>query len=423
MNNSENYYTAGKSLGLFALTATLVMTELNISTLVGFSSLGYLYGFSALSLGIVFLVGLLFYSFSVAKKWKNFDAICVSEFFSQRYNRAFGLMVALCLLIAMTGVGANFIYSTTIYLQEIFPNYNHWLISGVACSLMLLFTIRDGLIRIVKIDKLSFILSLILFVYLGYLVYKAGISSFKHISSQEVTLPFSFPISLAFLTAFTYIFSPWYGQKIFAAKSKKTAFYAVMIAAFIVSLIYLIAVYTTAKYAGMINLSNPNKAFTSIVTTLFSRPILVTFYIVMFLIALTTIVALWNIMASMCFVHFQRNKSEKKNIITVIIIAILSYTLANTFIDQVLDKMLLFNIPIAALAFSLLYGFYGSRTNFLGAILSTIVGIVSALYCYLLFKQEEFVFYWSFICIPLSFIVGYLPVITDKYRRLLRVKN
>ncbi|EKM91661.1 Sodium-solute symporter family protein, partial [Francisella tularensis subsp. tularensis 70102010] len=42
---------------------------------------------------------------------------------------------------------------------------------------------------------------------------------------------------------------------------------------------------------------------------------------------------------------------------------------------------------------------------------------------YLLFKQEEFVFYWAFICIPLSFIVGYLPVITDKYRRLLRVKN
>ncbi|MDE5016693.1 sodium:solute symporter, partial [Francisella tularensis subsp. holarctica] len=81
---------------------------------------------------------------------------------------------------------------------------------------------------------------------------------------------------------------------------------------------------------------------------------LVPFSIVMFLIALTTIVALWNILASMCFVHIQRNKSEKKNIISVIIIAILSYTLANTFIDQVLDKMLLFNFPIAALAFSLL---------------------------------------------------------------------
>ncbi|MBD2809077.1 sodium:solute symporter, partial [Francisella tularensis] len=67
MNFAENYYTAGKSLDLFDLTATLVMTELNISTLVGLSSLGSLYGISALSLGSVLLVGLLFYSFSVAK--------------------------------------------------------------------------------------------------------------------------------------------------------------------------------------------------------------------------------------------------------------------------------------------------------------------------------------------------------------------
>lgn len=44
----------GKSLGIFALTETLVMTELNISTLIAFLNLGYLYGFSALSLGMIF---------------------------------------------------------------------------------------------------------------------------------------------------------------------------------------------------------------------------------------------------------------------------------------------------------------------------------------------------------------------------------
>ncbi|MDE4988529.1 sodium:solute symporter, partial [Francisella tularensis subsp. holarctica] len=76
------------------------------------------------------------------KKLKNFDAICVSEFFSISYNRAFGLMVALCLIIAMKGFGANFIYSTTIYLQEILTNYNNWLIRGLASSLILFFTIR-----------------------------------------------------------------------------------------------------------------------------------------------------------------------------------------------------------------------------------------------------------------------------------------
>ncbi|MEY8715462.1 sodium:solute symporter [Francisella philomiragia] len=419
MNNSENYYTAGKSLGLFALTATLVMTELNISTLIGFSSLGYLYGFSALSLGIVFLVGLLFYSFSVAKKWKNFDAISVSEFFSQRYNPVFGLVVALCLLTAMAGFGANFIYSTTIYLQEIFPAYNHWLISGVACSLMLLFTIRDGLLVIVKIDKLSFLLSIVLFIYLGYSAYNADASALGYINNAQIpTLPVSFSISLAILTAFTYILSPWYGQKIFAAKSKKVAFYAVLITSFIVSLIYLIAVYTTAKYAGVISSTNPDEAFVYIVRNLFSKPMLVIFYLMMFMIALTTIAALWNTMASMCSVHFQDNKSEHKNIITVMIIAIFSYILANTFIDQVLDKMLLFNIPIAALAFSLLYGFYGSKANLLGAILSTVIGVISALCCYLIFNQDDFVFYWASVCIPLSFMIGYLPVVLGYFKKL-----
>lgn len=138
---------------------------------------------------------------------------------------------------------------------------------------------------------------------------------------------------------------------------------------------------------------------------------LVIFYIVIFLIALTTIAALWNTMVSMYFVHFHKHKTDKNNIITVVVIVILSYMVANTFIDRVLDKMLLFNIPIAALAFSLLYGFYGSKPNLLGAILSTIVGVVSALCCYLIFNQEDFVFYWAFICITLSFVVGYLPII------------
>ncbi len=76
MSKSEDYYAVGKSLGIFALTETLVMTELNISTLIAFLSLGYLYGFSALSLGMIFLISLLFYSFAAAKKWKNFDVIC-----------------------------------------------------------------------------------------------------------------------------------------------------------------------------------------------------------------------------------------------------------------------------------------------------------------------------------------------------------
>ncbi|MGQ4005399.1 hypothetical protein QIW49_02785 [Francisellaceae bacterium CB300] len=94
-------------------------------------------------------------------------------------------------------------------------------------------------------------------------------------------------------------------------------------------------------------------------------------------------------------------------------IAILSYLVATLFIDHILDKMLLFNIPIASLAFSLLYGFYGKKKNLVGAVLSTAVGIVVAVALYLCFDQQSFVFYWAFLCMPLVFIVGFLPLIVD----------
>ena len=79
---------------------------------------------------------------------------------------------------------------------------------------MLLFTIRDGLLVIVKIDGLSCLLSIVLFIYLEYLEYNVDASTLVYINNaQTQTLPVSFSISLAILTAFTYILSPWYGQK------------------------------------------------------------------------------------------------------------------------------------------------------------------------------------------------------------------
>lgn len=55
-------------------------------------------------------------------------------------------------------------------------------------------------------------------------------------------------------------------------------------------------------------------------------------------------------MSSMYFVHFHKHKTDKNNIITVVVIVILSYMVANTFIDRVLDKMLLFNIPNSSIS-------------------------------------------------------------------------
>ncbi|QIW09729.1 sodium:solute symporter [Francisella sp. LA112445] len=414
-NNSpvSNYYTAGKKVGFFALTATLVMTELNTSTLIGFSSLGYNYGFSAISLGLVFLFGLFFYAITVAKKWKNFDAISVTEYFGYRYNKAFGIFAAICLWVAMLGFGANFIHSITVCLEVIFPGHSKALITFIACLVMFIATINSGLKSIIQIDKISFVLSLILFLFLWFYFYKYGQQGIIINVKSHAGLPISFSLSLVVLTCFTYILSPWYGQKIFSAKSPKVAFYAMLVTAILVSLFYVVAIFITASFSKRLDLANPDLALASIIAGKLPLAIQIYFYIVIFLIATTTIAALWNTMASVIFAHSNCTKTTNSNRVLVLFIAILSYLIATFFIDHILDKMLLFNIPIAALSFSLIYGFYGKSKNFIGAILSTIVGIVVAVVLYLTFDQAVFVFYWAFVCIPIIFVVGLLPVIIE----------
>ena len=108
-HTAQEYFVSNRKTTLFALIATLVMTELNTSTLVGFASLGYIYGFSAGLLAFVFLIGLLFYAISVAKKWKQFDGISVTTYFEKRYNPFIGYLTAIILLVAMIGFSANYI--------------------------------------------------------------------------------------------------------------------------------------------------------------------------------------------------------------------------------------------------------------------------------------------------------------------------
>jgi len=54
IKNKETYSLAGRNIGIFSLSATLVMTEFNTTTLIPFSALGYLAGLKALLLPEVF---------------------------------------------------------------------------------------------------------------------------------------------------------------------------------------------------------------------------------------------------------------------------------------------------------------------------------------------------------------------------------
>ncbi len=62
VNSNEDFLVAGRSLGLFTLVATVVMTEFNTATMVGYSSFGYQAGMYSQLIVISMFLGFVFYT-------------------------------------------------------------------------------------------------------------------------------------------------------------------------------------------------------------------------------------------------------------------------------------------------------------------------------------------------------------------------
>ena len=126
VTSTADYLVASRSLGLWPLVATLVMTEFNTSTLLSFSAAGYRAGPMALALPLVFLIGLLFYTVAVSRAWKRFDRLSVAELFSERYDASMGRLASALLLLAMTGFSATYVKSLTLIFVPLMPTMPVW---------------------------------------------------------------------------------------------------------------------------------------------------------------------------------------------------------------------------------------------------------------------------------------------------------
>lgn len=411
-SSSQSYFVSDKNTPLFALIATLVMTELNTSTLVGFASMGYIFGPSASLLACVFLAGLMFYAMTVAKKWKQFDGITVTTYFTERYNPTIGRIAAIILLTTMLGFSANFLKSVTVLFQPLFSGLSPWSLSAIFCTLMLFITLRGGLKSIIRIDIISFLITLILFPLLYWFSSNNGVPH-APLDPTADTFPHHIILSHSIITMFTYILAPWYGQKIFAARCEKTAFKAVFISAIIISAIYALAI-LSAHWAAVdpnANLSNPQEAIPYIIHHALPPILQGVMYSMLFFVAATTIVGLWNTIASVFMAHHTkslRDVSLKSSILITAGVAFVSYFGANLFIDQIMEKLILCNVPIAALSFSLLGGFYWKNVTPTASLASMTTGIVGGIFCYLYFDTSEYAWYWAIYVIPLHFAVGVL---------------
>lgn len=430
VHNQDEYLLAGRHTSLLPLVATLVMTEFNTATLISFSSLGYVASYWALSMAFIFLVGLVFYTLVVAKKWKQFNGVSVAHFFAVRYGRGLELLVASVLFLAMLGFSAAYVKSLTLLFLPLL-NWNTFVLSAGLIGLVLVLTLRGGLNSIIHLDMISFVFVVLFFPTLVYFSYQLP---FSHVAPQlnlpqmQQLLPSKFVLSLTIITMFSYIIAPWYGQKIVAAKSPRIAYFAAGIAAVIIFILYGLGILATAvlRSKGVV-LNNAEVSLPYLIYHALPANLQVLAYVVLFLVAASTLAGVWNAMVTLLVGSIFKTTKFRvaKSRAWMLLCALLAYFIANTFIDNILSKMILFNIPIVAFSFALLAGFYWRKANACGAYVSITVGSAWGVFCYLYFGETGlYTWYWAIYGVPLIFISGVITsLVTYKFKLTLSINE
>ena len=415
----EEYLVANRSLGLLPLAATLVMTEFNTSTLLAFSATGYQAGPMAVALPLVFLIGLGFYTVTVARAWKRFDRLSVVELFAARYSPALGRLVSVLLIAAMIGFSATYLTSLTLLLVPWTGPADPWLVSAGIAIVTLLVVLRGGLAAVVRTDIVGFLLTIGLVGAL-YLQSRAGVEVAPFPALQRTVdpvaqwahpaLPFRFVTTLIVLTCFTYIAAPWYGQKIFAARNERVAVAAVAIAAVLVFLLYGLTVLAAAGFRTRGGtLTDPQLVVPAMITAWLPEGARGLGVGVLIVASLTTLSGVWSAMTAMVSADFGWVRAGSLPVQRPVTVgfALICWLGANLLGHDILDRLILANIPVAALAFALLAGFHWKGATTAGAWASIVAGVGWGVGCYLLVGEAGgYTWPWAMYGIPLVFVTG-----------------
>ncbi len=438
-SRESTFLVADRALGLFPLVATLVMTEFNTSTLLAFSAVGYRVGPMALALPLVFLIGLGFYTLTVARAWKRFDRLSVAELFAERYSRNLGVFASLMLLAAMSGFSATYVKSLGLIFQPMMPTLPFPALTAILTLVVLVVILRGGLASVVRSDVISFVVTLVLLPTLliigmtrsaamgglGTVFPRDQLAVAPLAQWTHPALPFWFVTSLIVLTCFTYIAAPWYGQKIFAAKDGRTAVLAVALSACLVFALYGSMVLAAAHLrVTNASLRDPQLAVPTMILQWLPPAIRGVGLGVLFAAALTTLGGVWSAMAAMVAADFGwvsgRRVPVQRGLITGF--AVVSWLGAIFLVDDILNRLILANVPVAGLAFALLAGFHWPRATTTAAWASVIVGIAWGAGSFLVIGEAGgYTWIWAMYGVPLIFAVGVVVSLATSRRRSARL--
>ncbi|MCK5632702.1 hypothetical protein KAH94_03065, partial [bacterium] len=252
--SSEDFFIAGKGLGVFANVCSLTATKITASVILTFVALVYLFGISVLWAFVGIAIGywlFLLFAIRVKKEGDIHNYYTIGDYFKYRYGKNAGRIVSIVIFIT---IFLNFIIQLIggAKMLGVLIGFSFWASVLLCAGIILFYLYLGGFRAVVKTDVVQFI-SVILFLgILGIFLF----SNFEYIPSQWEIMKAG-PVMIFSLLLIGIIFpfsAPDLWQRALAAKNveslKKSFVFASIIYVLFGVLLAFIAIIIKIKLPG-----------------------------------------------------------------------------------------------------------------------------------------------------------------------------
>ena len=235
---TDDYFTAHRNLNRIQAGFSMAATDIGGNSVAGAVAFAYGTGLGGVWYNWSAVIPLLILAFILARQIRSFNVNSVPELLGKRYNEASRLLATITQLLAMgVSLGGQFTVAATT-ITTIF-GLSHPVAVMISVALLLMLTVRGGLLAVVNSDRVMFLIICLSVVIAIPVCMSAGngwenISQslpdgYLDISSQGILLP----LSLGLLFMFDYATQQSYLQRVFSAKDVSTAKFAYIFTGFV----------------------------------------------------------------------------------------------------------------------------------------------------------------------------------------------
>lgn len=161
IQNTKDYYVAGRSFGPMVLMATVCATIIGGSGLMGRAGVAYTDGFKAVLTAIPYLLGMFIFS-GIAGKISDigmqYGITSIPELFERRFGRAAKITLSVLIAFAMMGTVASQVTATATIIRMLGGEFGLSYEMGalIATVVFMVYTATSGLFGVVYTDVLQF---------------------------------------------------------------------------------------------------------------------------------------------------------------------------------------------------------------------------------------------------------------------------